>query len=189
MRLFKKLGVLLSMAAVATMFVALPVSAEDYRDWYFVDKRESYIQTYSKQEYSYTSQQKKDLWEQCRVKDPDSWYLDSNIYKSAFNHIHSDVADNYVGDLRYLLEFGLFKLPVSDSKAFNYGIVVINKDNGNIRCCCKCSSSDYDMLLKYKKSIIKSYTDDGFICSDGKKNEHYFYDDVIDFLYVDITEK
>ena len=171
MRKLKKLGVCLSMAIVGAIIMAVPASAKEM----YNDVRDSYRQPCSG-EVDYNYGDKVDLYEFCRIYDPEDWYDDDYIkeYATAYNNI-------YVGDLGTLSEVGLTYVTANTiSEVFNYGIYVTdNYLNPSFYIYIfKCTDGEYNDLFEYWRAGIPSnhFADYSFEsdCSLGKLNVSYF---------------
>ena len=146
MRRLKKLGVCLSLAIAGAMIMAVPACAKEK----YNDVRDSYISADNKP-VKYSDSQKKALYENCRVKNPNDWYLDD--YIKDYANEYKD--DNYVGDLRVLNQYGLRGVTADyDNTVFDYGIwVTDNPMNPSWHTFVfKCSDKDYKKYLGYNKS-------------------------------------
>lgn len=174
MRILKKLGMSLCIAAIGVMTFSLCVNAKSNDSGYFNDVRDSYTEPFYGFRSNYTDDQIIDLLDVCYVQEPQNYYMDSTIKKAAKKYL--DKGSFYVGDLRYMTEFGLYVLNSDkNNNAFNYGIVVEDLDDmKHTLYICKCSPKDYKSFVELAndKNKIKS---DCFIQSHNKNLDKLTY--------------
>ena len=146
MKTYKKLGIVISIVAVGVMSVAVLVSAASN----YNDVKSSYTQTFYNEKKYNNSKELDTLRNQCKVTNPANFYMDTYIQTMAQGYINSGY---YVGDLRYLTEYGIYHLLCDNGLAFNYGFVAESKSKEpNItNYICKCSKADYSRLCDYYK--------------------------------------
>ncbi|MBR6404074.1 MAG: hypothetical protein IKS48_11875 [Eubacterium sp.] len=165
MRRFKKLGLCVSLVTVATLTLALPVSASSN------DVDNSYTQTINYRRVEYTDVQKLELYAMSRVLKPSSKYQDAGIIAAAEDKISKGC---YVFDLKEVTDYGIYEFKSSEDKVFSYGIVVENPaDESHTTCICKCSKTDYDELTAYINNV--------------NSNSEYSYDPESEILTIDVT--
>lgn len=180
MRRLKKICVCLSMALVGALMAVSTVSAKSGDSGYFNDVRDSYTEPIYGLDANYTNDQYEALWEQCRVINPESLYMDTGIINAARKYIGNSKY-SFVADLRYINTFKLGYELCDEKTAFNYGFVAYHanseSDNTSV---CKCSSSDFNRLKKYYGKDGKKFTVHNSDC-----DVKYSYDPDKDILTVE----
>ena len=173
MRKLKKLLAGICITAFCLTAVAMPASAKEM----YNDIRDSYSETDVAGLYEYYSDdQIKDLYNICRVTDPDDWYLDDYIkdYANKYKEYY------YVGDLRVLNQYDLAGIRIDENKTFNYGVFITDNyfKPSFYTYYCKCSDSDFETFKNYWN--VDSYVDDAsteyyaFSTNHGKFIAYYY---------------
>ena len=152
MKKFKKLLIGICTTALCLESIGMPVAAKSKKstEEYYNYTLDSYTQSSRSNNAKYTQDQAKALFEQCRVtsENLNDWYEDTGIKRKAKEYLN-DKENYYVGNLRYLTDFGLCSLSCDNGKkAFNYGIVIMDEPicPSYMKVICKCSDSDLKEL-------------------------------------------
>lgn len=183
MRRLKKLGVCISMAVVGTTMMVSTVSAKSNDSEYYKDVRDSYTGPAYDIFWDYSDDQHDGLMEQCRIQNPENWYMDTGIIEAAREYMDKSKY-SYVGNLRYMTEFQLAYIKCDANSAFNYGLFAIDASNPDHKIyVCKCSISDYERLKNNLGIDI-----DEFVYNDIDSYNQYNFDPDKEILKVDVYE-
>ena len=160
MKKLKKLKVFICAAIIISVSMSPePIEAQQV---YVNDVRSSYTQPYSgyvDEAYRISNPDNR-IKEQCRVKNPYNMFLDTGIAEKAQEYINKGY---YVGNMRYLLEYGYYKIVADDyGNAFNYGFIA-EKPGEDYVVVCKCTPSEYRKFLNYYDYKAEIISDQLFI--------------------------
>ena len=188
MKKLKRFLVGVCTAALCLSAIATPVAAKDSSIYNKSGSYEYVLPSYTQpakrvKNWTEFNGQVSALIDQCRVQNPASWYVDTGIKEAAAKYLKDK--KYYVGDLRYLTDFGIYALQASNSKAFNYGIYVTDDINtSHYTVICKCSQSDF---IELATTYYYSSTDTYFVTADSAGITEFSYDKVNHILTVKNT--
>ena len=187
MRKFKKLIVGVCTVACCLSAIVMPVSAES-NGYYSAPGSYEYVLSSYTQPFNFSTSYSGDyidenehdrqlnaLYDQCRVKDPNAWYIDTAIINEAKKAIN---AGKYVYDIRNLGNFGLFCLSKDGINIFNYGICITDTPILHAKSkefICKCSKQDYDELFYHVRGRNRNGNEYDFIAITNYDTSEYSY--------------